>query len=123
MTETIEAVAQSIDVGSKSILGSNFIVSFLLAGSLNQLWGMINNLQMLILSALINVQFAGNTSLMFDQMIPIATFDFLPTDDIYGLIFTKLPDRDPFNDKFDRLGFESLYIVFTLGTAFLFLMW
>ena len=55
----------------------NAFTNFLLAGSLNQLWGMINNLQIVIHSPLINVQFPGNAYILYDNMIVIATFDFL----------------------------------------------
>ena len=54
--------------------------------------------------------------MVFDFMIPIATFDFLPTDDFYPLIFDTLPERDSFSEEFDRLEYGSYYILMNLGT-------
>ena len=44
LADTIEAAGQTLEAGSKSILGSNIATNLFLAGSLNYLWGMINNL-------------------------------------------------------------------------------
>lgn len=49
----------------------------------------------------------------------MATFDILPTDDIFPLFFTQLPEQDAFSDKFDRLGYGSMFILMNLGTMLL----
>ena len=51
---------------------------------------MINNLQMIIHAPLINIQFPGNAFMLYEVMIPVATFDILPTDDIFPEMFPKL---------------------------------
>ena len=55
VTETIEVSANAVQSGSIFMCAGNAVTNFLLAGSLNQLWGMINNLQIVIHSPLINV--------------------------------------------------------------------
>jgi len=91
----------------------------LLAGSLNQVWGMVNNLQIVVHTPLINVQFPANAFLLYDVMISVATFDILPTDDVYPYLFPDLPENDAFNDKFDRLQIGSRYLVMNMGTLLL----
>ena len=77
---------------------------------------MVNNLQIIIHSPLINVQFPGNAFMIYDVMIAVATFDILPTDDFFPDIFTGLPEEDAFNDKFDRLNYGSVFCIMNLGT-------
>ena len=80
---------------------------------------MVGNLQMVIHTPLINVQFPANAFLVYSVMIQVATFDFLPTDDIYPIFFTELPEDSPFTDKFDRMNIGSRYLVMNMGTMFL----
>ena len=119
-TEVIEGIGDTMQTVSITALASNSLVNILLAGSLSQVWGMINNLQMIIYAPLINVQFPGNAFLVYDVMIIIGTFDFLPTDDIYPLIFPSLKESEPYSAKFDRVGLSHAYLVMNLGSLFLF---
>ena len=52
-------------------------------------------------------------------MITVATFDVLPTDDVFPSIFPELPEDNPFNDKFDRLQIGSSFLVMNMGTMLL----
>ena len=102
-------------------MASNALMNILLAGSLSQVWGMVNNLQLLLHSPLINVQFPANAFMVFNVMVSVATFEILPTDDIFPIFFPELPDDSPFNDKFDRMNIGSRYLVMNLGTMFVIL--
>ena len=53
-------------------------------------------------------------------MIIIGTFDFLPTDDIYPVVFPSLAESEPYSAKFDRVGLSHAYLVMNLGSLFLF---
>ena len=112
-----------MQVASGGVLAGNAVVNILLAGSLNQIWSMINNLQIAIHSPLINVQFPGNAFMIYEVMITVATFDILPTDDFYPYFFPSLPERDAFSDKFDRLEYGSYYIIMNMGTMLLVFFW
>jgi len=91
-------------------------MNLLMAGSLNQVWGMVNNLQMVLHAPLINLQFPANAGLVYSVMISVGTFDFLPTDDFFPYLFPELPEDDPFNEKFDDMDIGSTYIVMNMGT-------
>ena len=49
---------------------------------------MINNMQVVIITPLIQVNFPGNALLIYNKFITIATFDLLPTDKIYSHFWT-----------------------------------
>ena len=77
---------------------------------------MVNNLQIIIHSPLINVQFPGNAFMIYEVMIQVATFDILPTDDWFPIVLTELPEEDPYSDKFDRLNYGSVFTIMNMGT-------
>lgn len=56
--------------------------------------------------------------MLYEVMITVATFDILPSDLILPALFPKLDREEPFSDKFERLGFETQYIIMNLGTMF-----
>lgn len=56
-------------------------------------------------------------------MITIATFDILPTEKFYPKLFPLPEDDHPFNDKFNDLGFVSLYFVGNFGSALIGVIW
>ena len=57
--------------------------------------------------------------MIYEAMITVATFDILPTDEIFPKIFPNLKDDEPFSDKFGRIGFNTHYIIINMGTMFL----
>ena len=51
-------------------------------------------------------------------MISIATFDIIPKDDWYPIIFS-LPIDEPRNERFFNLGLGSHFFIMNFGTLFL----
>jgi len=45
--------------------------------------------------------------MLFEPMIMIATFDILPTDDIFPKMFPDLGAEEPFSDKFDEMDYGT----------------
>ena len=78
---------------------------------------------MIVDTPLINVQYPANAYRVYAVMITIATFDILPTDKFYPKIFPLPEDDAPFNDKFNDLGFVSLYFVGNFGSALIGVIW
>jgi len=103
LTDSIEGAGDSLQVTSATTLAGNTALNLLFAGSLNQVWGMVNNMQIVLHAPLLNLQFPANAFLLYEVMINVATFDILPTDDIFLEFFPNLPEDDPYTEKFDRL--------------------
>ena len=91
-------------------------------GSVSSVFGMITGMQLIVHTPLINIQFPANAFVVYKKMILISTYEFLPTQDIFPL-FMDLPERDPFNEKFDRLDYGSFYSTMILGCVFLVFVW
>ena len=81
--------------------------------------GLIDSLQLIIHSPLVNVRFPANAFLLYEKMITVATFEILPIEDVYPLFMT-FPREGSFNDRFERLDYGSYYVVMNMGTLGIF---
>ena len=88
---------------------------------MSQIWGMINGMQLLVNLPLFQVAFPEMSLMMVEQLIAIATFDVMPTDDIFGMTIDP-PESDQEDSKFIDVGYESNLFVVNLGTLFLMLI-
>lgn len=101
--------AKTADGGMKLVVVFNFLMSFLVAFSLNFLWSMINSLQMIVYLPLLNIVLPANVSTLFGILIEVATFDVVPkSDEINKFLFsfkysTTLVDQS----SFESLEFET----------------
>lgn len=59
-------------------------------GSMNEIWSMINSLQLVVYAPLVPkpVSFPANALAVFQQVINIATFDVIPKDDWFPIWFS-----------------------------------
>ena len=83
---------------------SNFIVSFAMSASLNQLWGMIHGLQIMTHMPLCNIKFPANAESFNGFMMQVAVFDVIPSDYILSKT-VYFPQEDPFSLNFELLDF------------------
>merc|ERR1711957_284761 len=96
------------------------IIDFMANASMNEVWSMINALQLVVYTPLVPVKFPGNATMVFGEVIKIATFDVAPVGDWYPTWFSFPMDTDkPFNEAFDKLGFSSYYWVMILSCLYL----
>ena len=79
---------------------------------------MINTQQIIVMLPLFNISTPHNLEMVFKILMDIAAFDILPTDDIFGLVY-KVEHTDPLSANFEAMGFESLWLIYNLGTLFL----
>jgi hypothetical protein len=67
---------------------------------------------------LFNIQTPGNAQTFFNVIFAIASFDFIDLDPTINKIL-HLNSTEPFNDKFDSLGFQRIYLLNNLGSMLL----
>ena len=63
-----------------------------MSGAMSQVWGMINGMQIFVNLPLFGVEFPPMSLSILNALIAIATFDVLPSDDVFAAAFT-LPDE------------------------------
>ena len=59
-----------------------------------------------------------NSIYLFGQLIDVATFDILPTDDWFPIIF-NLPETGAIDESFEEVDFGSTLLLLNLGTLFI----
>ena len=116
-TDTVESAGASAGSSSKITVIGNFLVNIAMSASLNQLWGMINGLQIMTHMPLCNIKFPANAELFNAFMIEIALFDILPSEWILEQSM-YFPQDDSFNLNFQILEYNSPYAIPNLGTLF-----
>ena len=112
----IESGGESTEVGSSSVMGGNFILNLILAASLNQLWSMLNGLQLSTHMGLFNLKFPSNANFLLDFMVNVATFDFMPVEAIW--FFFDFPESGSFSLSFASSGYEYINLIENMGTCF-----
>ena len=139
MTESVETLCQTAAVVGGVAAGSSGIIQTLIAGSLSQLWGMINPLQILVHTRLFNVKFPSNASLITSSIITVATFDipYVNVDAILGKVTLlskkeEIDKPDVFHDDsasvaelkggLEELGYGSRFIGRTMGSIYIFII-
>jgi len=84
----------------------------------------INFLQIVVYHPLLNLDFPANMLIVNYQLIDIATFDILPTDDFFPTVFNmNTTDMQPLNDNYNDFRFETLNILLNMGSLYLVFLW
>lgn len=80
-----------------------------MAGSLGYMIGWINTLQIIIHLPLIRTILPANVSVLFQTLVPIVMFDFIPSEwsTEYILNFEEFPKRE-FTNSFDEKFFDQM---------------
>ena len=56
--------------------------------------------------------------LVYEELIGLSTYEIFPTEEFFPL-FMEMPDRGSFNDRFERLDYDSYYSTMILGSVFI----
>lgn len=94
-TEAIQGLASASALVAGGAAASSSIVNTLISGSLSQLWGMINSMQILVHLGIFNVDFPINAQIVNENIVTVATFEIpkLNVDDMFGTV-VSLPEDD-----------------------------
>ena len=107
-------VASGLGVATTAVMG----------GAMQQVWGLINGLQVFVHLPTLGVLFPEPAQELVDYIVGIANFDLIPNlDNYYGELFEK-PDEDEDNmiSKFVDTGYESRYFIINAGSLFVFFL-
>ena len=76
---------------------------------------MINTQQLIVLMPLFHVNPPANANMLFTKIMEIAAFDIYEVNEPLDKLLNLEP-TPPFNERFDTVGFESIYLLNNLGT-------
>jgi hypothetical protein len=100
------------------VTGSNLVISIILGGSMQRLFGMIRTMQILAMSSLIFVTFPSHTMTFFGGAIMFANIDIFSGDELYEAIF-EFKTTYALNDKFDQYGMSNKNFIMNSGSYFI----
>ena len=96
----------------------NFLAGFFLKGIMAEMFASINSLQITAHIPLMNFNVPAPAYFIFDILIQIVAFDFLPITSLINFGYSR---TEPFHDKFVWLGYEESNFIHNLGSLSLFL--
>ena len=120
-TEIVGEAAVTVKTASQAVVIGNLILSVFLSGALGTMYSMINSLQMLMSYSYLVVPLPANVTMVMVQINTIASFDYLPTDTLFGYIFEFSEAEMPFA-TFQAMGVSSPRLTLYLGTIFFILV-
>ena len=80
---------------------------------------MINTQQVIVFLPLFKTTLPVNLTVVFQIIMSIAAFDIIDVTDFINSALL-LPYTGPLSTKFEEMGFESLFIIYNLGSVTLF---
>ena len=83
-----------------NVSSGNFVISLVMKGSMQQLWGTIRAVQMIVLIALVKVNLPINTFIFFQGCVVIADMDVMDGQTFFEDNFEFYP-TPPLNDNFE----------------------
>ena len=97
---------------------ANSIFTLLVSASLNELLGMINAYQLILMMPLFLVTLPPNAGMFFAQLMSITAFEVIDTKPYLDRLL-RLEPTDPVNSNYEAIGLESLYLLHNMGTLVL----
>ena len=125
---SVKSVGQA---ASTAALLASGIATSLMKGSLAQLWGMINGMQIAVHLTAFNVNLPDGPSKVFvEALADIATFDtpFLNVSYLVGKlpndteVFVEEEGYEALKERIDGLGYESHYMGNVMGSIYIFML-
>lgn len=95
-------------------LTQNIILNLILGGSLDSLWSLVEGIQIVLHSLLINISIPQNALTFVTVFMNVASFNLLPTNLITDKIFLEQA-TDPYSENFKALGYQSLSPIKNMG--------
>ena len=74
-TSDLAGPAANVNIGLKSMMSTNMVLSLFVAGSLQSMWSLVNALQVTVFTVLFNLNFPENVSSTFGELVSLLSFD------------------------------------------------
>ena len=94
----------------------NFLTNFVLLTALNQLWCVVNGLQIATHMQLLNLKFPANAAFLLNFLVNVANFDLIPEEAIW--FFFDFPEQSAYSLNFQNSGYEYTFLIENMGTQY-----
>ena len=103
--KTALAITQGTENALKAFFGANLFVSFFSAGLLQYLWGLINTLQMIMLTVFFKVDIPVNADTVMIMILKLCALDFFNSEKYIDMLF-DFRETDVYDSQLDSVGDE-----------------
>jgi len=100
------------------VVVANVVLIIVLSASMNHLLSMINTQQIIVLMPLFDITLPANAGVFFNGLMTFTAFDIIDTSPYLDWML-QLEPTDPVNNKFEAVGFESIFLLHNLGSLVL----
>lgn len=121
VSEMLDGASKNIGTSMSISMSGNFLISFLVNISLQNLWSLIRTLQVSLYMALVEYSYPAHTTMFMGVMVEIAELDLLNGEAIYQAIFS-FADTPSFSDHFNAYNYQTMNLFFNSGSLFLILL-
>ena len=101
-----------------TISASSLFLTYLQGIGLQQIFDIVQVLQIVVILPLLSTNMPANTGMFFSVLQTIAAFDIFEIGE-YVDEYLELTPEDPINEKFETIGMESKYYINNIGSFFL----
>jgi len=115
--EYFEQLVNVLMIVTTVVIVENFLFNSLLLASLTLIWGMINQMQIILHFPLIDLPYPPNIIIFIGKLMKIANFEVVETNDWLEQAF-NLTVTDPYSTSFNALGYEKRNYVQNLGPIY-----
>ena len=120
--ELLESLNTAIEGTLGVFISSNFALTIFISGALQFLWGMVNALQMIVLSVLFSVMRPPHVEMVLTTIMEYVNFDFIDTAEMLEDVFGISKETTPFNEIFEKAHFESTSFIREIGCIIFFVL-
>ena len=113
-----------VETSTKVVFISSFILSYFYKLILNQLLGVIANLQIITHMFLISLEYPANVQEYFGGLFPLVTFDMISMELILEFLNVDYDHVEmvALSTQFENVGYETTFIILNLGSLFFVLL-
>ena len=102
-----------------SFLIANLLSTVIFSTSMMYMWGLVNTLQIVVLTVLFDIKTPLNVQETFLNILKLANFDLIQLDSFYDSVFTFTPS-EPFNELFLEAEYDTSNYIKLIGPIFIF---
>lgn len=101
----------------------NIMTNVAFQSSMYFVWGIVNTLQMILHQPMLELVFPQNVRFFYSILLPISSFDLIPTAYSTELIFDlSLEEDSPYSLQLEEMGYETHSFLHNIGSIFVYLM-
>ena len=112
--EAVSDLGDSIGYGGKGQILIYLVLGILLSYGLSKVFGQVRSMSLITHMMMMQLRFSGVVLTFFSGVFEYATYDIVPTEEIYSELFKW--DNEAFSEEAEMIGYESRFLIENAGS-------